>query len=427
MTVNVDSLVSERLVSRRAAWGQSLALFALFFVLYFALGGVLARLDLLYDFFGADMWLELEPNAEYRHMLVPAFTEPLAIIIRRLTEVPALRTAALNAAFGALAVALSLQVFLRLVRANLPAFLLALLYGVSMSQLLFSSVPETYAIGAGGIVATHWLFLVSLERRRIALLPWFGVALWTIGITTSNIAQTAVAFAAAGRAATGKWQVRRGVMLTAAVFAAVVVLLPLQSRLLGTRPLLSVGALRAEYVDMVENIVPPPPDPEDDDEPDPPLSEARRPHLLATNYFLLAFVGGEPGRSAASERTKLEYFGYPVRLLPVGYAAAALWLVFWVAGLTANLRDASRRTRWPPPHFLSALGVIIVGNLILFTIYNPLEMYLYSLLIAFPILLAGINGELLRSRKWLALLGVLLVLVAFNNVEIITTMIDTTR
>jgi hypothetical protein len=81
------------------------------------------------------------------------------------------------------------------------------------------------------------------------------------------------------------------------------------------------------------------------------------------------------------------------------------------------------RTRWPPPGFLVALGVIVAGNMALFMLYNPVEMYLYSLLTAFPILLLGVNGELLRTPRWTALLTVLVVLMLINNVDIVTRMV----
>lgn len=413
-------------LANRARTGHlvSVALFGGFFLLYFALGSILATLDAVYDYFGADMWVDLDPNAEYRHMLVPIFVEPVVRVVRRLfASVPA-QAAALNAAFGALAVALAFQVFLRVVRSSREATLLALLYGVSMSQMLFSSVPETYAIGASGIVATYLVFLVSLATGRLRFLPWFGVALWTVGITTSNVAQTAVAYVAAARRAPGQRRVLRGALLGVAVLASVILFLRFQPGIVGSRPLLSLEALQTEYIDIVSNVVPPP-DPEDEGPPDPPLSEGRSVRLLATNYLLLGFVGGVPGRSPLDDhRTKLEYFGHPLRFTPLGLVAAVLWIVLWLAGVRANLRAARARDAWPPRTFLGATGLIVAGNLLLFTIYNPIEMYLYSLLTTFPILLLGVNGEMLRKPRWAAALAVLVVLMGLNNFDIIGTMLD---
>jgi len=393
-------------------------------VLYFVLGRRLAPFEDVYDFFGADMWDDLDLGAEYRHILVPLFVSPFAALVRRLAGTVGVQAALLNAMFGALAVALAFEVFLRLVGQLRAATLLALWYGVSMSQMLFSAVPETYAIGATGIVATYLVCLASLATRRMRFLPWFGVALWTIGITTSNIAQTTVAYAAAARGAADTRRVLRGVALAAAVLATVAALVHTQTRVLDTEPLLTMSAVRDEMADFRASVVAQPSDIGEGGVPYPPYSEVRTATNLASNFFLLGFVGGAPGRMARDEdRIKIEYIGHPLRFAPLGAVAAALWLILWGTGLVANVRAAWRRRDWPPPVFLAALGVIVAGNLLLFTLYNPVEMYLYTLLTAFPILLLGVNGELLRKPRWAVLLAVLVLLAALNNVNVITTMV----
>lgn len=406
--------------------GASVVLLATFFLVYFGLGCLLAPFESVYDFFGADMWDDLNRGAELRHVLVPLFLKPVTAVVSRLGGAVPVQVAAINAGFGALAVVLSHRVFLLLVRQARAAFLLALLYGVSMSQMVFSSVPETYAIGATGIALTYLVFLGSLRTRRVGFLRWFAVALWTIGITTSNIAQTAVAYVAAARASIGTRRALRGMVLALTLLTAVPALIHVQTRALDTQQLLSLGAAQDEANDFLRYVGPEAAAVEEGEGvPYPPVSEVRSIRLLAANYVMLAFVGGEPGRLARDQdRLKIEYVGHPLRYSLLGLVTVALWLVLWLAGVTANVRATVARDRWPPSAFLGALAIIIAGNLVLFTIYNPFEMYLYSLLTAFPILLAGVNGELVRSRKWMALTAALVVLMAWNNVDIITSMIE---
>jgi len=411
-------------LSPHLAYAVPLVLFSAFFLLYFALGSILAPLENVFDFFGADMWEDPDRDGEIRHLLVPLFLEPVFLVARQVSMATHTQAAAINAAFGALAVALSYRVFLLLVGFARQAVLLSLFYGVSMSQLLFAAIPETYAIGATGITGTYLVFLVSLSAKRMRFLHWFGVGLWTIGITTSNVAQTTVAYAAAAHETDSPRRALRGMMLVGALLLTVAILLQVQARIFDGRSPLSTEAVRDEFHAFLGYVERPSLNPGGKGVPDSPQGDGRSVKLLAVNYLLLGFVGARPGRTPVEDHvTKLEYFGHPLQFQPLGLAALALWLALWVAGLMANVRSAMAGARWPPPAFFAALGIILVGNMMLFMIYNPREMYLYSLLTTFPILLLGVNGALICRPGWTALLTGLVLLTALNNVDIATAMV----
>lgn len=439
MTLHAD--LKTNIDARRSATTPSdltraIALSLAFFILYRLLGTIVIAATGLrgpdeptkFELFGADIddWLGLTWSAAFRHPLIPLFLKPFGEIVSRLVGDPVRQGILVNAGFGGTAVGLAYLVFRQLEIRVGTALLLATFYGVSMSQLVFGSLPESYAISACSIVTTFWVFLVSLRQGRLNLLRWIGAGVFSLGVAVATFPQTAVAFAFAMRSSGKKGTRRRATtVFVVAVVAVVVVLLSVQTHWLGQTDLLSAAAMRDEYEDVVDNV-----------------SLASRTDRtaatvgeqmswtgweLARNLLLLDFVGGHPGRTVLPEtdgRFAIEYVGHPLRFGVAGLMASAMWLPFWVFGVFSNVRGLLTRRSQTHPRIVKALLTIVAGNVLLLAAYNPTEMFLYTPLTAFPILLLAVSPELLARRLWQAIVGILACATTINNVGVLLQMVE---
>jgi len=102
------------------------------------------------------------------------------------------------------------------------AGLLAVLSLVSFSQLVFGSIPESFALSGLLIALAYWLAIRTMRRKDRRLWPWILVGVGTAGITVSNLVIVAILFAAA-RLQTG--ETFRAVLAKLAI-VAILVLLP---------------------------------------------------------------------------------------------------------------------------------------------------------------------------------------------------------
>jgi hypothetical protein len=77
------------------------------------------------------------------------------------------------------------------------AGLLAALSVVSFSQLVFGSIPESFAFSGLAIALVYLLAIRTMRRRDRRLWPWILIGILTAGITVSNLVVVAVLFTAA--------------------------------------------------------------------------------------------------------------------------------------------------------------------------------------------------------------------------------------
>jgi len=77
------------------------------------------------------------------------------------------------------------------------AGMLAALSVVSFSQLVFGSIPESFALSGLAIALTYLLAIRTMRRKDRRLWPWILAGVGMAGITVSNLVVVAVLFAAA--------------------------------------------------------------------------------------------------------------------------------------------------------------------------------------------------------------------------------------
>ena len=182
-----------------------ISLFIVFFCLYFIASGFLEKasafeeFDILFEMDTPrvieDMTVFREDHSRTRvHPLFVMMVNPLGTLLTRLTQSGILTARILNSVFGAFGVALAFFFFLRYSRETIDALLLASLFGVSTSQLFLSSIPDTISLAVCSLILTYILFYFSLKSKKIYFLWWFLAGMFSLSVTTTNFAQTAICF-----------------------------------------------------------------------------------------------------------------------------------------------------------------------------------------------------------------------------------------
>ncbi len=99
-----------------------------------------------------------------------------------------------NAFWGSLGVLLAYTFFYIYGGRLLNSCLLALVFGVSMSQLFLSSTPDTASLAVCSLLFTYILFLKGVREKQFPFDWWVLSGILTLGVTITNFAQTAICF-----------------------------------------------------------------------------------------------------------------------------------------------------------------------------------------------------------------------------------------
>jgi hypothetical protein len=400
----------------------ALALWASFFLLYSGLGitlhtrapRVFTRLDLVFDADVPSRIIDLTRvgGAHYRTQLHPLFVlllNPLGLLLRAglhaLGVEPSGRLAAilLTSAAGAAGVALVFAWLRRALGSGPRSLLWTLLFGLSSSQMVFGSIPETFVFSGLSLVAA---FLVASAPRPFPLR--LGASVACFGMALSNIGAV---FAAR---ADSLWPDGRRKALVSAgglVVATVLVTAPLAALQLWiyprTVPFYAWGGVDKQ--DRSSFYRP---------------ASAREAFAHATNvgaHFVL-FNLAAPRLEVQGAGTPYPTVDFPDASLaafrPAGLAHAVLWaalLGLAAAGLVA-LRGA-----WTPP--IRGVALWLAMNAALHSVFG-VSPFLYSCQWTFAVVvLAALGAEAWardarRRRVVLAALVVVVVLQAWTNAQL---------
>ncbi|MBD2103067.1 hypothetical protein [Leptolyngbya sp. FACHB-261] len=400
---------------------QSISLFAglfiVFFSLYCVLGLSLAPNHTRYVFWGADNleqirdWTSLgwNKNHEGAHPLTPLLIDPWGFLLYQLTGTGATAAVILNALWSALAVSLSAVCFWLLTEQYSAALLLALVFGVSMSQLVFGAVPESYGFAALSIVLVHSLFLICLKTGRVYPWGWVLVGLLSFGITITNFAQAIICFVL-----TLLQQRRKGLLkLTAEYIGAVisigVVLALVQRKLLpGSQYFFFADTVKSKVEYMAVGIL---------TQPFAVISE------LFKNFFMLNFVSAFPAFEPNLKLPTPEkqgvieivctFFNQPLDYNILGGIGVGLWLSLFGIGLLANIFSYQKKPFW-----FTGVALCVLFNLALHSIFGVQELFLYTSHFTFPVLLLAVNREILSRHYYQVGLLLLVLIMAINNLAI---------
>ncbi len=357
----------------------------------------------------------------YRTKVHPVFVlmvNPVGEMLQRITGDPELAAVLLSSILGAAGIALFFLLVSTFLATTTTAFLLAVFFGVTSSQSLLSNIPGTSSLAVCSLLVTLIIFAYSLRRKTVPLIPWILAGVFSLGVTTTNIAQTGICFLLACQAARGEKSTRfpwmKAAIFLAAVLGITAVLALIQRAIYPTSVLFFLPEAYTEDVHYASLLI--------FQTPVEILRQLFR-NFLAVNIFApLPVVFAMEGRSmpAISFTAASQYTIF-------GIAGLILWFSLWLTGLTESVRGmigkASRQVS-ERGIFLAGLSLCLLFNLVLHSFYGvepngTIEYFLYSG--NFTLLVLGIFSVVscLPAKPMNAFLAALIICAAANNVEVI--------
>jgi hypothetical protein len=312
----------------------------------------------------------------------------------------------LNAFTAAAGVALAFVFFTIFSHNPFNASLLSLIFGFSMSQLVFGSVPDTTSRAVCSLILTYVLFLLSLRGAKVGLRYWIPAGILSLGITITNFAQTVICFTVAvwirsGDARTYAAIVRRVSVYVAAVIGATAVAALAQKMIYpGSRLFFKVAILRRELEQYADYLIFEDP--------------GRVVGLLAKHFFLVNLAAPLPSiYLLPNKEVPSVTFAVSWSYLPIGWVAAVIGVAF-IGYSISRVFSPSCANR----SFLIGILLCLLFNLFLHCFYGMaerevIELFVYSGNFTFLVLmLAGSCSEssshLVRYSLavWALLLGI---------------------
>lgn len=404
---------TQRLTLRNLADKLSpLHFFVAFFCLYVLCGMLLSYpspVSWNNVYFGADNgrafldFTQVDYN-HYRvkvHPLLLILVQPVVQAAEGIVGHPAVALVFVEAAAGAGIVSLLFATCGLLGVSNSIRILISLILGLSFSNVLFSSIPETF-IFAGLGLAGWWWFVIKASKgegeltgAELAAAVFFGI--FSFGITITNFCWYLIGFVylAWRRRAIWRWLV----CALGATACSIVVLALVQAEVWPQCPrfwdsmLVSLaGEAKYEEFDYMGAIL-----------------EEGGFFVWAKELFLRPLIASEIHASYQFDGKSIMVFG--------GYGSVAkiALLAFYLAFACASVRLFSSKGRMRGSFALFAL--VWVGNLLLHAIYGASEAFIYSshflfaLLASFAIAADALDGS---ARK-----ALILFLFLFLAVEIV--------
>jgi hypothetical protein len=383
----------------------------LFFILYLSIGCVLRfpMADGKLGLFGADetdpfAWTQFsrDPGFDYHHKAV----HPLLLLI----EVPFgsllhgigwpadVAAFVVNSFFGALAAGMAFLCFFLLTRSHLQAVLWAVFYGLTMSQLVFASVPEIYSAGACTIVFSYLLFLICRAKGKLYYPYWILAGIFSFGITSINFSHTLIAFIGTCLLTVPK----KDRIFLICQFAGTVVFCVILLSLL-QKWIFPSAYLFFSPDDVLKN------------------TQFWKAHLswkepglffgeAGKIFFLISFVAPVP-HHMLTQGGELSYFMSPLKYAVPGAIAGVAWLMILAVGL---LKSCIKN-----PAAFWVLVSSVIFNTLFHMRYNGPEAFLYSPHIIFPLILLAACEIRFTNPYWKTVFAAFVMLVGINNILII--------
>ncbi|BCY16496.1 hypothetical protein hrd7_03450 [Leptolinea sp. HRD-7] len=356
----------------------------------------------------------------YRTKVHPIFVlmvNPVGELFQRITGDPELAATLLSSILGAAGITLFFLLASTFLTSLSTAFLLAVFFGVTASQSLLSIIPGTSSLAVCSLMVTLLVFAYSLRRKTVPLIPWILAGVFSLGVTTTNVAQTGICFLLASLAARGespRFQWSNVVIFIAAVLGITAALSLIQKWIYPTSVLFFLPEAYSEDVHYASLLI--------FQIPGDILRQLFQ-NIFAVNIFAPVPVAFEmEGRSlqALSFASASQYTVF-------GLAGLILWFSLWLTGLAGFIRGTiTKHARLVLEHrfFLTGLSVCLLFNLVFHSFYGvdpngTIEYFLYSG--NFTLLVIGMFTVLsgLPRRSMNAFLVALIICAAANNAEVL--------
>jgi hypothetical protein len=312
----------------------------------------------------------------------------------------------LNAFFGAFAIFLAALFFWNYTKKYLETFLATTAFGLTMTQLFFSVLLESYGLSAGSIVATYVLFIICLRHQKIYGVYWILAGLFSFGVTITNFAQTLICFTTLVFFL--KKDNRLVIVLeyigTVVSFAFLLSLL--QHKLFGGEYFFVPSAANREIVWIRTTIF------------NHPLLIIQE---IIKHFFLVNFVSPSPfpPDMIPGEKIILSFFGRPLNYSLFGLIGTFIWLFILLNGIYQDLLLFSKKNNQIYKSFLIAVTLAILGNMAFYSIFNAEEMFIFTCHFTFLVLVLATNKMLLSQRYFQIAMSLLIFFMGINNLTIL--------
>jgi len=385
-------------------WTIAGLIFLLFFGIYFGLATQLVQNtpiaiydDVLFEIDTARAIIDMTIFSGYHyrtevHPIYVLMINPIGEAIGRIIPSNEMTAVFINVFFGAAGTTLAYLVS-RLAGTQVStSVLFTSIFGFSTSQLFLSIIPDTASLAVCTLLITYGLFKISLQTRRVPDWIWIIAGILTLGVTTTNFAQTVLCYAVLQlkdidkpRPGLNLWRILRYTLL---VLLIVIPLSLIQKAIYPSATLFflprvyfdELGYASASILSAPLEIIP----------------------VILKSFFADTIIAPEPtileivGRDIPAIT-----FTHATTYFPIGYAGLAIWVVM----LAASLYQLIKKKRF----LLFELGLIAsMGfNLILHSFYgigekNKIELFLYTGNLTFIVLMLWsrafyrINNKMIR-------------------------------
>jgi len=390
----------------------SLILFFIFSILYIYLGVSLIGQHGKIDFFGGDIWKAGRAWTTFSatkptyfkgsHPLFLLFVCPWGSLLNSLTKSPELTVAILDSLFGAFAVFLSSIFFQKLTNQSTQALLLATVFGFSMSQLVFSSVPETYALAGCSIITTYILFLTCLQHKKLYIGYWILAGLFTFSVTITNFTQTLICFTIAVLILRrNKTTLTVILEFIGSVVTLAFILSIFQKIIITHAPYFFMPDMVGTETKYINSFLS-----------TQPLMVIKE---LVKHFFLVNFVSPYPFMGISAENSsqiELTFFMHKLNYSLIGGIGTIIWLWLLIPGVFKNILSAHKDA------LILALGGSLLFNMAFHSIFGTDEMFLYTCDFTFVVLALATNKLLLKQIYFQIGLILLIIFMSTNNLMI---------
>lgn len=384
-----------------------LTLFLIFYALYLHLGVQLIPWYRKTEFFGSDYteairgWIDSRGKVIHKgsHPLFLLLVIPLANFSKILLPIP-YSAIFLNSLFASIAVLLSSIFFFINSQSYTQTLLLAITFGLSMSQLVFGSLPESYSIACCSIVLTYILFLICIKTRNLYLAYWIVAGLLSFGVTITNFVQTLICFAAT---VFGLQRPRKIILIleyASCVLSFAFLLSLIQKITFPQSSFFFEPSMFANESQFIKNYI------------------LEQPFLVLSqiinNFFMVNFVSPSPFAIPKTPISPmiLSFFNRPLDYNLIGWLGIVVWLGLFILGTLKNIQ--SLKTNF----LIIGILLAVIFNIFIHSLFGVNEMFLYTCNFTFPVLLLAINQSLLSKAYFKIGFVLLIILMAINNLII---------
>ncbi|MBE9125746.1 MULTISPECIES: hypothetical protein [unclassified Coleofasciculus] len=386
-----------------------LCLFVGFYCLYVTLGFLLIPSYEKFDFFGSDFveWYKYDIVQAHKgsHPLLLLAVVPLRSLLKLFPFSQEASAVVLNSFFGASAVLLSGVFFANFTRRILDIILLTITFGLTMSQIVFSTIPESYALGGCSIIATYILFLLCLSRRKLYLKYWIFTGLFSFGITITNFAQTLICFVAVLFVLKQQQKIIKSLEYISSVIL-------LASGLSLIQKLIFIRGAKIFFLSLFMS--------------ESSYIEWYNPFTIITevfkHFFLVNFIAPSPftgNISPENNRLMLNFFLQPLIYSLIGKLAIIVFLSLLIVGLIKNIFDRNKRV------ITITVSLSIVFNIALHSVFGVSTLFLYTCYVTFPVLLLIFNESIFKVNYFKLIWSIFIILMGLNNLLVIGKIIST--